>query len=365
MMRAIVQTASRHLVQSWRQGLAMLVMFSVSTMLALVTSGYRTSLDRIFSAAGKEYWVVQEFNKVGELGGSRIPPEVESLLVARGVSEIIPEIHTSVGTSRDQIVQLRGISPAAYLRTVTFDLLDGQSIDPQTPPRQAMLGWRLAERWKVNPGSTVQLRGRDFTVLGIFQTGAYADNEAWISNSDAQALLGWGEDVSIYLISTDGRLQPGDSLEEAQPVLVEVVQRGKSVEALTAPIFAFLWLVTKVAFVSCGLTLAVVLLRLALMHQRDLAILYCLGFPPAVPALYLLVQAATIAMGGILLGGGGALLVGEFANLQAAGYAVPLLWDVRVLAQNAISLVLITLGGAALPALWLNRLEPDQVLRGE
>ena len=365
MNRTLLQMALQHLAQSWRQIAALLLMFSISTMLALVTSGYNASLKQIFGEIGQEYLVVQAFNRIGELGGSRISPAVRHLLVAQGVTEIIPEIHTAVGVSLEQVIQFRGISPADYRKTVEFELLEGEAIDEQTPTRQVMLGWRLAERLKAHASSVIQLRGRDFQVLGVFRMRTYADNEAWVTISDAQALLGWGEDVSIYLIPNDGLLHPGDSLGNQQSGQAEVVRRGVAVEELTGPVLDYLALVTQVALVSCGLTLGVVLLRLAWTHRRELAILYSLGFPLAILGRYLMIQAVMITLCGSLLGSIGAWLAGSLANLQAAGYTIPLLLDWRLLAQNAAWLAVITLGGTALPALWLYRLEPDQLLRVE
>ena len=48
--------------------------------------------------------------------------------------------------------------------------------------------------------------------MGTFQTGMYVDNEAWVALEDAQTLLGYGKDVSIFIIPDEGILSSGDTL---------------------------------------------------------------------------------------------------------------------------------------------------------
>jgi len=52
-----------------------------------------------------------------------------------------------------------------------------------------MIGTSLADRLKTGIGEVIKLRGREFTVIGIFKTGSYEDSQAWISLQDAQKLL--------------------------------------------------------------------------------------------------------------------------------------------------------------------------------
>ena len=75
-----------------------------------------------------------------------------------------------------------------------------------------MIGARLAEERQLLPGDMIPVRGRDFQVVGIFDVNTYASNEVWISLEDAQALLGWGTDVSVYVIPNGETYQEGDTL---------------------------------------------------------------------------------------------------------------------------------------------------------
>ncbi len=136
---------------------------------------------------------------------------------------IIPEIHTVTGVSVQDATLLRGIDLRQYQRLETFSMLSGRSLHPGDSPRLAMLGVLLAERKHLKTGDAISLRGRNFTVVGIFQNGTYMDNQAWISLADAQALLGWGQDVSVYIIPDQGILHEGDTL----PGGLSVTRKGE------------------------------------------------------------------------------------------------------------------------------------------
>ncbi len=364
MKRIAALLAGQHLLEAWRQTLSLVLMFAISIALALTSTGYQGGLSSEFVGSGSGYLVVQEPGSIGELGGSRLSPETASTLEALGVREIIPQVYRAVGVSIQEVIQMRGVDLQNYPKTISFDMVSGKALDGLSAPRQTMVGWRLAERVGAELGETIQLRGRTFTVAGIFRTGTIADNEAWVSLKDAQTLLGWGEDVSIYLIPDNGPLQHGDFPAPG----LEIVRRGEAVTAMTAqtgPLVAYMLLVSQASLVSCGLTLAVILLRLAWLHRRELAILNCLGFPQSVFGIYLMVQAAVISLAGAGLGVVLTWVLSHWTGIEAAGYVVPMRFETLQLIKTAAWLAAITLAGVVIPTAWLFRMAPDEILHVE
>ena len=140
----------------------------------------------------------------------------------------------------------------------------------------------------------ISLRGRDFSIIGIFQNGTYMDNQAWISLADAQTLLGWGEDVSVFIIPDEGILHEGQSL----PGGLAVSRKGRDLRLIAAqyrPILDIWQWVSLALGAATALTLTSLLSRLAWLRRREMAILRTLGFPVRSMVVYLLVQAAAQA----------------------------------------------------------------------
>ncbi len=137
-------------------------------------------------------------------------PKIEEELISLGYSRVIPAVHSFTATAGRDFQFVYGVDLEQYQDVERFQLLEGRVLQVGDPERSVMLGFLLAENIKAKPGDMISLRGRDFQVVGIFKTGTFTDNDAWISLPAAQTLLGWGEDVSYYLVPDGGVLKAGE-----------------------------------------------------------------------------------------------------------------------------------------------------------
>ncbi len=276
-MLAIIRFSLQDMLRHYKPWLAMSALVAATHLIFLGLGGYRNALHQEFDSLPYNDLVVQESNTTGEFFGSHLSPQVGDNLAALGISPVIPEIHDYTGTSISSIIILRGIDLGQYQRVNSFKVLSGKALRPGDPPRTAMIGWRLAERLGLQAGQVISLRGRSFQVMGTFQTGTYVDNEAWIALAEAQALLGYGSDVSIYIIPADGTLKAGDIL----PGNISIVARGQGPKITSdqfKPLFNVMEQIYNALGVASLLTLATVLFRMAWIHRRELAILRSVGF---------------------------------------------------------------------------------------
>jgi len=363
-MLAIIRFSMQDMLRHYKPWLAMAGLLAATTLIYLGLGGYRMALKQAFSDLPYKDLVVQESNTTGEFFGSRLSPEVGDRLLAMGISQIIPEIHDYTGTSITNIILLRGIDLKLYQRVNSFKILDGRALQPGEAPRTAMIGWRLATRFSLKVGQEITLRGRQFLVMGTFQTGTYADNEAWISLEDAQDLLTYGNDVSIYIIPDEGILKAGDTLAGS----ISVIKRGLGPQITSdqlEPLFRIIELIYQALGITAMLTLATVLFRMAWIHRRDLAILRCVGFQSRSLVVYLLSQALVLTWIGVILGTIGAALLFSFEN----AYLVGMTLRPGISLQTAIGSLLqstgIALLGTVIPAWWFNRLNLANQLRSE
>ncbi len=346
--------------------LALIMSLSVAIAAGMVAflEAYRAGLAAEFNEQTHNLLVVHDSQNAGDIAGSRISDQAAEVLSGMGVSMIIPEIHALTGTSIQNATLLRGIDLGQYTRLETFSMLSGRRLQPGDPARLAMVGGLLAERLHLKTGGVISLRGRNFTVVGIFQNGTYMDNQAWIALADAQTLLGWGKDVSVYIIPDEGILHDGENL----PGGLSVTQKGQNLRLIAAQYQPMLnmWQIVSLALgIAASLALANVLWRLAWLRRREMAILRTCGFPTQSLVGYLFVQAVWITLLGLLLGGLFTLVFAISIRLTVSSFTIVPRVEAGILLPGLGWIGLIMLAGSLLPAWWLSHLNLAGLLHSE
>jgi putative ABC transport system permease protein len=361
-MFAIIWIALRDLKRRWKLALVMALLFSITfaTYLALIT--YQKSLNMTYFSLQANWLVVQVSFGSGEIHGSRLSNDTRQILMDNGYQPI-PEIHQVVGTSISDGIMMRGVQPEDLFKVSPFKLLEGRGLAAGDAPRLAMAGVGIANRLNIKLGDTIQLRGRDFNVIGIFKTGSYEDSQVWISLSDAQNLLGYGSDVSIFYIPDSGALHEGSNLAKG----ISIGRRGESGNTFGKEImsfFGYLGLLGGFAGVATSITLTNLLWRLAWLHRREFGILRTLGFGKNSVVIYLLTQASLILLTGAILGGSFAVgvVISRIQDFSAFGIAITPVWDVTTIGLIVLITVLIAAVGVALPARAINRMHTPELL---
>jgi len=337
---------------------------SLPVMIFLLINAYQTGLEIQFSMLNDNFLLAQEAGSMGELYGSRLPAELRSELQKSGSSQVAAELHTVAGTSPENAVLLRGIELENYAGIEEFQIIEGRPLKPGDPPRSAMVGIKLAEDRNAYSNDTLEIRGRDFIVTGVFANGTYADYEVWISIKDAQALLGWGTDVSTFIIPAGESLKAGDSL----PGGVAIVKKGESGEDLVKewqPFFNLFGVIASTLGVAVAMALASMLWRLAWLRRRELAILQSIGFGKLSLFWYLFVQGLGIATIGFTLGVTEALVVSKLIPLQATGISTEAVFNFFVILSSLGFAGLITLAGSGIPAYWFSQKNLVELMKEE
>jgi putative ABC transport system permease protein len=363
-MAVALRLGWRELVDHRMVNLVMAQVIALSLLIFLAVYGYRVTMTGDYAAVLQNQLIVQQSNSIGEFYGSRLPPQVGDQLLAMGLTEAIPEIHAIAGTSAQDATLLRGVSLEQVARVEEFQLIEGRALRPGDAPRLTMIGYRLAQARGVGTGQSISLRGRDFSVVGIFRVGTYVDNEAWVSLKDAQQLLGWGQDVSVFVVPDEGIVQEGDQLGPG----ISAVRKGEAAGDYARqwlPLFDLLAAVTIALGVVVVIMLTSVLWRLAKLRQRELAIFRAVGFGKTSLAGYLLVQAAGVVGLGWLLGFLGVLALSAVTEPGYAGANIPMTIDWRMLLVSLGVATILTLGGVIVPVWWLGQLNVAYLLRSD
>ena len=301
---------------------------------------------------------------MGEFYGSRLSSELRDLLGEKGASRVAGELHTITGSSPDNAILLRGIELDKYQSTEEYQILEGRPLLPGDIPRLAMVGVKLAEQKNAFPGETIEIRGRDFRVVGVFGNGTFADYEAWISLEDAQTLMGYGGDVSIYLIPAGEQFAAGDQL----PGGIAIVQKGDSGQTLInewRPFFRLFRKIIAILGISATVVLTNIIWRLTWLRKRDLAILQSIGFKRHSLLAYLAIQASGITAAGVSIGITGALAIGAVFQLRTAGITITAVFNLMVIAIGIAFAFLMALTGTLISAYWFSRQNLVQFMKAD
>lgn len=345
----------------WRLALAMVLLVALPFQGFLVLDGLARGGNSEFEPVNRVGLAVQDAGGVGEVFGSRIPASLEQDLLAMGASPAIPEIHSIAGTSAQDAVLIRGVDVDRYRTATSFDTVEGRPLHPGDPPRSAMIGETLAESAGVGVGEAIAIRGRNFDVVGVFAIGTFEDNEAWISLDAARELLGWGHEVSLFLIDEPGPLAAGDVVSGT----IGVVQRGEAAKLGQAwnPVGALLRVAAAVVVVAGAIILSTLLWRLAWLRRTEMAILRSLGLPRRIHAGYLGAQAMTITIVGVLVGWVIAVVWAAAIRFDAVQVVIEPVLSVPITLAMAAAAIGLGLAGAAVPLVWLLRTQPASLLR--
>jgi ABC-type lipoprotein release transport system permease subunit len=344
--------------------LIMSLSIAIATAMVAFLEAYRAGLAAEFNEQTHNLLVVHDSQNAGDIAGSRISSQVEGKLAGLGISMIIPEIRALTGTSIQNATLLRGIDLAQYTRLETFSMLSGRRLQPGDPPRLAMVGDLLAKRQHLTSGDVISLRDRNFTVVGIFQNGTYMDNQAWISLTDAQTLLGWEQDVSVFIIPDEGILHDGENLSGG----LSVTRKGQDLRLIAAqyqPMLNMWQIVSLALWSAASLALANVLWRLAWLRRHEMAILRTCGFPTQSLVGYLFVQAGGITLLGLLLGGLFTLVFTISIHLTVSSFTIVPRVEPGILLPGLGWIGLIMLAGSLLPVWWLSHLNLASLLHSE
>ncbi len=348
----------------WRVVLLMVFFFAVSVFALLILNGYRNGTMHMFQALDEAYLVVHEKDTIGEFYGSRISPEIGQQLLAAGCSRAVPAIHSATGTAGRNYQFVLGLDLTQYKDVQSFHLLAGTALGVGDDPQNAMVGRVVAERDGLSVGSQVELRGRYFNVVGIFQTQGFEDNQVWISLPAAQKLLGWGSDVSYFLVPDEGVLQAGQDFVDN----TYISQRGENMVTATHEYLNVLDYFSTIVFIT-GLGTAFafgsLIFRLGAIQKYELAILRALGFSRCLISLNFIFQAGFIFMAGFAIALPAALIFPHLYKLNV--------FDVVLRPELGISDIMTIFGilasmaalSVAIPLAWFNRSNISNLLRSE
>lgn len=355
-----------------RTALTMLgVSIGIATIIALgaVADGLRDSMSGMIGT-GKADFVFAQAN-VSDFVISAIDEQrLDDVRALPGVASVDGCLLSAVQVGNNPMFMLFGLTPAgAELNGVRT--YEGRMF--QLDADEAMLGKLAAGAQKKAVGDSIDILGRSFRIVGLFQTGdTMQDGAALIPlgrlqelcKRDGKVTMGFvrvtpGTDVKQLTATIDNRFR--DEL-----VTISSVDEISRVEKSTQAIDAGTWAISALAIVIGGIGVMNTMIVSVYDRVREIGVLKALGWRSGSIVRMILGEAALVGVAAI--GAGTLIALAVLQVVRALPFVNSLLtpaYSAGLWLRATVVSLLVSLLGGLYPALRAAGLSPVEALRHE
>jgi len=377
--------AKKHLVSRRRQTVlavgAVAIAVAITILFRSLINGFETTLNEII------FEFVPHVTVLPEEGESYIhlyKTLIETIWSIPGVVAVSPALSTTASFSHQENVEnvvLRGVVPDELnkISKIGIDYMVAGDLDSIETGRRVALDGGLADELEVNLGDTVRASFPDaktmsLVVSGIFDTGGFSTNYAYVSQETAREFLGEGKvitDVQIKL----------DDIYRADEVAAELTARGYNAESWQSQsgIVETIQsrrlsntLIMLLVIVISAFGIANIMNLLVLEKTREIGMMMAMGATPESVRKIFLIESGMLGLAGGMAGCLLGYLISAYVNSLAIDlssgprFSVALTfivdpWD--LVAFPLITLLLSVVAGVY-PAHQASKLDPVVALRG-
>ncbi len=270
----------------------------------------------------------------------------------------------SVQTVNDQPLVVAGVDYGRLEPLTRYWAVDGRR---GAGPRECLVGARLAERFRLRAGSTIQVAGEQWRVAGIVSTGAAEDSQVLLPLEEVMRRSGSEGQVSAIHLRADSA-----RVESARAALAVALPEAE-VRVLRSAVEAEAGVILKIRGTLLGLLCVVLLITAlcvmnnfaAVVHQRrrEVGILKAIG--GADSRIWRLFAAEVVLVGAAASLSGFAMGCWLADRLGRQIFHEPVPIRLEVLPAVLAITLLVALAATAAPLRRIRRIEPAVILRGE
>ena len=192
----------------------------VGVMVAILAmaAGFRATLDR---GGEPDRAIVLRGGSDSELSSAISIAEMNVVSSMEGVELASGELYTVAdvpkrSTGLDANLIVRGVTPAAFDLHQTVQVVEGRNFATGKSELIAGRGAHL-EFASIDIGNTLDVRGGEWTVVGIFEAGGSAfESELWMDLAVAQSAFRRGESVSSMRVRVDSPMRIPELAERVE-----------------------------------------------------------------------------------------------------------------------------------------------------
>jgi putative ABC transport system permease protein len=270
-------------------------------------------------------------------------------------------------------VTLRGVEPAAFELRPDLRIVAGRRFEPGR--NEMMVGAGVPAQFEgAALGQTVRIRGADWAIVGVFESGNAHDSELWMDAATAQGAFNRPGYSSVLLaLESPEALEPFQAAIAADPRLrvdaeSQLRYYQRQTESSTGMIRALATLVTIVMALGAIFAALNTMYGSVAARTTEIATLRAIGFGPVPVVASVLVESMLLALAGGLLGAAGAWLIFNNVAVTTLGANfTQVVFNFQIttglLATGLILALAIGFVGGLLPALHAARLPVTEALR--
>jgi putative ABC transport system permease protein len=333
----------------------------IATIVALLsfTQGLRESAAGFVHLGGSELGVFQA--DVSEPTASLLPQSaVGKLQALPQVADATPLLLIVEGIEQDPAAIVFGAQPDGFFSRQLV-LVSGRRPSGSGPAHPILVGDRLAAQAKLAPGATLAVKGRAYTVVGVYHSGIlFEDSGAVLSLGDARRLAQRpGEETNVIVSLAPGARasDAAKAIERALPgtQAIDTAQQALRVGANGTLIAKAILAIVAIAIVVGVIGVANTMAMSIAERRVELGLLSTIGWSPLRVASLILGEGVAVSV----LGAAGGLL----RALGVSAYVSP---SVTAWGLGRGLLVGIAIGvlGGIYPAWRVTRMTPLKALSG-
>jgi putative ABC transport system permease protein len=228
--------------------------------------------------------------------------------VASAEMTVITELIRAGGSDVDASnVSLRGVEPTAFVLRPQLKIVQGHPFTPGL--RELIVGRGVTKQFKgANVGQVIRMRGSDWTVVGVFESGDANESELWADLSVAQTTFGRTGTSSVR-VAFDGpqaleRIR--SSLSGDPRLTVDVVSEQDYFNGQTKNFRNTIGVLAGVVTIIMGLGAVFAALNsmyaAVAARNKEIATLRAIGFGGLAVLASVMIEALLLAVVGGLLG---------------------------------------------------------------
>lgn len=204
-------------------------------------------------------------------------------------------------------ITVRGVEPAAFALRPQLKIVEGRRFEPGL--RELIVGRGVAQQFEgVGIGETIRMRGSDWTVVGVFESGDANESELWADGEVAQSTFNRQGFSAVRLQLDDAAAIPAlkDHLTADPRVNVDVESEEQYYSAQTEQfrktIGALAGVVTLIMALGAMFAALNTMYAAVGTRAREIATLRAIGFGGVPVVISVMIESLILALAGGVIG---------------------------------------------------------------
>jgi putative ABC transport system permease protein len=341
MIKQIVSIAAinlRNIPQRWASSLVIVIglagVVAVFSALLAMSAGFASTLE---STGSKDTALIMRGGSQAELNSALLRDDVTLIKLAPGIRKdvdgkplasaeliVITELLRKGDTKNGANVTLRGVEPDAFVLRPKLHIVEGRSFKPGL--RELIVGRGVTRQFGgAELGKTIRMRGSEWTVVGIFESGDSHDSELWTDAEVAQSTFNRRSYSSVLAgLENPGSIAQIKAALKADPRLNSDVQTeqdyfSNQTKQFRKTIGVLAGVVTVIMALGAIFAALNTMYAAVAARSKEIATLRAIGFGGFAMLVSVMIEAVVLSLVGGAIGAAAAYLLFNGISLSTLG----------------------------------------------